>query len=75
MRDTSFLAEVDMRLGDHQVEVDHRGNFHQMVVDKGCTQNLKNFLDPEDCMMMLLMEGICCLELLLPHYIQHEVAG
>ena len=75
MRDTSFLAEVDMRLGDHWGEVGLQGNFHQMVVDKGCTQSLKNFLDLADCMMMLLMEGICCLELLLPHYIQHEVVG
>ena len=57
------------------MEVGLQGNFHQMVVDKGCTQNLKNFLDLADCMKMLLMEGTCCLELLLLHYIQHEIVG
>ena len=57
------------------MEVGLRGNFHQTAVDKGCTQNLKKLLDLADCMMMLLMEGTCCLELLLPHYIQHEVVG
>ena len=57
------------------MEVDLRGNCHQMVVDKGCTQHLKNFLDLADCMMMLLMEDTCCLELLLPHYIHYAVVG
>ena len=72
-RGKSFLVDVDMRSEGHWVEVgDLLGNFHQVVVDRGCNQHLKYFLDLADCMMLLAM-GTCFLELLLPHCIRHAV--